>query len=87
MKITDKNGVLLGAGLTDEQRDFVERISKLVPEEQSEITEYIALINKNKRAEATLMAKRIWAAMPENHPNREQVFALLVGRLEELKDW
>ena len=87
MKITDENGVLLGADLTPEQRAFVRRIARLVPKEQSDITEYVALINKNKRAEATLMAKRIWAAMPEDHPTRDQVFAMLIGRLEELKDW
>jgi hypothetical protein len=87
MKIKDENGVLLGADLTPEQRAFILRVSRLVPQEQSRITRYMAFVNAERRDEATLVAKRIWAAMPETHPNREQVFALLIGRLDELKDW
>lgn len=76
----------MGAALTPEQRAFILRISRLLPEEQSRITRYVSFINAERRDEAALMAKRILTAIPDDHPHRETVKALLFQRLDELTD-
>jgi hypothetical protein len=85
MKIIDDKKVLRGFALTAEQRAFILRVSKLVPEEQSRITRYIEFVKAERRDEATLFAERILTALPDDDPNREKVAQLLFARLDELE--